>query len=94
MTKCFQTSELNLLEQNYLLIKVLILRIVEKTANYNQIQIQIIKELQPDVTTWYSIIRCAVEFTFAQIPSFTNACDILELVTRSLRRNANLERLG
>ena len=78
-------------------------RIVEKPDNYNQIQR--IRELQPDLaitgmahanplearginTKW------SVEFTFAQIHGFTNARDILELVTRPLRRNKNLENLG
>jgi light-independent protochlorophyllide reductase subunit N len=78
-------------------------RIVEKPDNYNQIQRM--RELQPDLaitgmahanplearginTKW------SVEFTFAQIHGFTNARDILELVTRPLRRNNNLENLG
>ena len=34
--------------------------------------------------------KWSVEFTFAQIHGFTNARDILELVTRPLRRNASL----
>jgi light-independent protochlorophyllide reductase subunit N len=38
--------------------------------------------------------KWSVEFTFAQIHGFTNARDILELVTRPLRRNNNLENLG
>jgi light-independent protochlorophyllide reductase subunit N len=38
--------------------------------------------------------KWSVEFTFAQIHGFTNARDILELVTRPLRRNHNLETLG
>nr|YP_010917766.1 ChlN [Encalypta ciliata]UVG41352.1 ChlN [Encalypta ciliata] len=78
-------------------------RIVEKPDNYNQIQRM--RELQPDLaitgmahanplearginTKW------SVEFTFAQIHGFTNARDVLELVTRPLRRNNNLENLG
>jgi light-independent protochlorophyllide reductase subunit N len=78
-------------------------RIVEKPDNYNQVQR--IREFQPDLaitgmahanplearginTKW------SVEFTFAQIHGFTNARDILELVTRPLRRNQALETLG
>jgi light-independent protochlorophyllide reductase subunit N len=78
-------------------------RIVEKPDNYNQIQRM--RELKPDLaitgmahanplearginTKW------SVEFTFAQIHGFTNARDVLELVTRPLRRNNNLENLG
>jgi light-independent protochlorophyllide reductase subunit N len=78
-------------------------RIVEKPDNYNQIQR--INEIKPDLvitgmahanplearginTKW------SVEFTFAQIHGFTNARDILELVTRPLRRNNSLKDLG
>jgi len=75
-------------------------RIVEKPDNYYQIHR--IRELQPDlvitgmahanplearnITTKWS-----VEFTFAQIHGFTNAREILDLVTRPLRRNKNLQ---
>ena len=38
--------------------------------------------------------KWSVEFTFAQIHGFTNARDILELVTRPLRRNNSLKGLG
>ena len=38
--------------------------------------------------------KWSVEFTFAQIHGFTNARDILELVTRPLRRNLALNQLG
>ncbi|MEL6381292.1 MAG: ferredoxin:protochlorophyllide reductase (ATP-dependent) subunit N, partial [Cyanobacteria bacterium J06626_18] len=77
--------------------------IIEKPDNYNQLQR--IKDLQPDlvitgmahanpleargITTKWS-----VEFTFAQIHGFGNARDILELVTRPLRRNNSLSELG
>ena len=37
--------------------------------------------------------KWSVEFTFAQIHGFTNARDILELVTRPLRRNNALKTL-
>jgi hypothetical protein len=38
--------------------------------------------------------KWSVEFTFAQIHGFSNARDVLELVTRPLRRNDNLKDLG
>jgi light-independent protochlorophyllide reductase subunit N len=77
--------------------------IVEKPDNYNQIQR--IEALKPDlvitgmahanpleargITTKWS-----VEFTFAQIHGFTNTRDVLELVTRPMRRNEALNGLG
>jgi len=101
--KRFQASELELLEQTCREMKVMMPRIVEKPDNYHQIQR--IRELMPDLaitgmahanpleargisTKW------SVEFTFAQIHGFTNARDILELVTRPLRRNSSLSELG
>lgn len=103
MDKRYQGAELALLENTCREMKTPMPKIVEKPDNYNQIQR--IKELQPDLvitgmahanplearginTKW------SVEFTFAQIHGFTNARDILELVTRPLRRNNNLESLG
>lgn len=103
MDKRFQSAELNLLEKSCIEMNVPIPRIVEKPDNYNQIQR--IRELQPDlvitglahanplearnITTKWS-----VEFTFAQIHGFTNSRDVLELVTRPLRRNQSLKNLG
>ena len=103
MDKRFQSAELQLLEKTCIEMNVPIPRIVEKPDNYNQIQR--IRELQPDlaitglahanplearnITTKWS-----VEFTFAQIHGFTNARDLLELVTRPLRRNQSLKNLG
>lgn len=103
MDKRFQASELNLLEKTCKEMKVSMPRIVEKPDNYNQIQR--IRALKPDlvitglahsnpleargITTKWS-----VEFTFAQIHGFINARDILELVTRPLRRNTHLKDLG
>jgi len=103
MDKRFQAAELRLLEQTCIKMGVPMPRIVEKPDNYNQVQR--IKELQPDlaitgmahanpleargITTKWS-----VEFTFAQIHGFANVREILELVTRPLRRNTNLEKLG
>lgn len=103
MDKRFQAAELSLLEETCIKMNVPMPRIVEKPDNYNQIQR--IRELQPDLaitgmahanpleargisTKW------SVEFTFAQIHGFTNARDILELVTRPLRRNQSLGNLG
>lgn len=103
MDRRFQSAELDLLEKTCWEMNVPMPRIVEKPDNYNQVQR--IRELQPDLaitgmahanplearginTKW------SVEFTFAQIHGFTNSRDILELVTRPLRRNQALEQLG
>nr|YP_003227063.1 photochlorophyllide reductase subunit N [Bryopsis hypnoides]ACX33753.1 photochlorophyllide reductase subunit N [Bryopsis hypnoides] len=102
MDKRYQSAELELLETTCYKMNVPIPRIVEKPDNYNQIQR--IRELQPDlVITGMGLAnplesrgintKWSVEFTFAQIHSFTNARDILELVTRPLRRNKNLQKL-
>lgn len=100
MDRRYQASELSLLQKTCEEMKVPFPRIVEKPDNYYQIHR--IRELQPDlvitgmahanplearnITTKWS-----VEFTFAQIHGFTNAREILELVTRPLRRNTNLQ---
>ena len=103
MDKRYQAAELQLLEKTCHEMDVPLPKIVEKPDNYNQIQR--INELNPDLvitgmahanplearginTKW------SVEFTFAQIHGFTNARDILELVTRPLRRNNSLKDLG
>ena len=103
MDKRFQAAELSFLEKTCREMNVPMPRIVEKPDNYHQIQR--IRELQPDLaitgmahanplearginTKW------SVEFTFAQIHGFTNSRDILELVTRPLRRNQSFEKLG
>ncbi|MEO1210673.1 MAG: ferredoxin:protochlorophyllide reductase (ATP-dependent) subunit N [Cyanobacteria bacterium J06638_20] len=103
MDKRYQAAELALLEQTCHEMNVPLPRIVEKPDNYNQLQR--INDLQPDLvitgmahanpleargisTKW------SVEFTFAQIHGFANARDILELVTRPLRRNSALKDLG
>ena len=79
------------------------LLLVEKPDNYKQLER--IRTLKPDLvitgmahanplearginTKW------SVEFTFAQIHGFTNSRDVLELVTRPLRRNASLQQLA
>jgi light-independent protochlorophyllide reductase subunit N len=103
MDKRFQAAELALLEKTCNEQNIPIPRIVEKPDNYYQMQR--IRELEPDlvitgmahanpleargITTKWS-----VEFTFAQIHGFSNAKEILELVTRPLRRNKNIEKLG
>lgn len=103
LDKRYQAAELLFLQNTCKKMSIPMPRIVEKPDNYNQIQRM--RELQPDLaitgmahanplearginTKW------SVEFTFAQIHGFTNARDILELVTRPLRRNNNLENLG
>nr|ABU88293.1 protochlorophyllide reductase ChlN subunit [Chlamydomonas moewusii] len=99
MDKRFQAAELALLEKTCSEMQVPLPRIVEKPDNYYQIQR--IRELEPDlvitgmahanpleargITTKWS-----VEFTFAQIHGFSNSREILELITRPLKRNKNL----
>ena len=103
MDKRYQAGELNLLEKTCTEMGVKIPLIVEKPDNYKQLER--IRKLQPDLvitgmahanplearginTKW------SVEFTFAQIHGFTNSRDILELVTRPLRRNSSLQQLA
>jgi light-independent protochlorophyllide reductase subunit N len=103
MDQRYQASELELLAKTCQAMNAPVPKIVEKPDNYNQVQR--IYELQPDLvitgmahanplearginTKW------SVEFTFAQIHGFSNARDILELVTRPLRRNNSLKELG
>ena len=103
MDKRYQAAELALLEKTCHDMGAPLPKITEKPDNYNQIQR--IQQLQPDLvitgmahanplearginTKW------SVEFTFAQIHGFANARDILELVTRPLRRNSSLRDLG
>jgi light-independent protochlorophyllide reductase subunit N len=103
MDKRYQKAELDFLAKTCQEMGVAMPKIVEKPDNYHQLQR--IKEMQPDLvitgmahanplearginTKW------SVEFTFAQIHGFTNSRDILELVTRPLRRNNNLKDLG
>ncbi|ERN42045.1 light-independent protochlorophyllide reductase, N subunit [Rubidibacter lacunae KORDI 51-2] len=103
MDKRYQGAELALLEQTCHEKGTPLPKIVEKPDNHNQLQR--ILELEPDLvitgmahanpleargidTKW------SVEFTFAQIQGFTNTRDLLELVTRPLRRNTHLKELG
>jgi light-independent protochlorophyllide reductase subunit N len=103
MDKRFQSAELELLQKTCEQMNVPIPRIVEKPDNYYQIQR--IKELQPDITITGMAhanpleargitTKWSVEFTFAQIHGFSNSREILELITRPLRRNNNLDTLG
>nr|YP_009364142.1 photochlorophyllide reductase subunit N [Hydrodictyon reticulatum]AQU64517.1 photochlorophyllide reductase subunit N [Hydrodictyon reticulatum] len=103
MDRRFQASELEFLEKTCFEMNVPIPRIIEKPDNYYQIQR--IRELQPDlvitgmahanpleargITTKWS-----VEFTFSQIHGFSNARQILDLVTRPLKRQKTLKNLN
>ena len=100
LDKRFQAAELKLLETTCLEMKCPLPRIVEKPDNYHQIQR--IHELKPDlVITGMGLAnplesrgintKWSVEFTFAQIHGFTNSRDILELVTRPIRRNSQIQ---
>lgn len=101
--KRYQKAELELLRATCLKMHVMIPKIVEKPDNYNQIDR--IKDLQPDLvitgmahanpleargisTKW------SVEFTFSPIHGFVNSRDVLELVTRPLRRNSSIPNLS
>nr|YP_010463867.1 protochlorophyllide reductase subunit N [Anemia phyllitidis]UUL71133.1 protochlorophyllide reductase subunit N [Anemia phyllitidis] len=103
MDKRYQAAELSLSKSTCKSMNTPMPRIVEKPDNYNQVQRM--HELKPDLaitgmahanpleargidTKW------SVEFTFAQIHGFTNARDVLELVTRPLRRNRGLSLPG
>nr|YP_004581333.1 ChlN subunit of protochlorophyllide reductase [Schizomeris leibleinii]AEH05357.1 ChlN subunit of protochlorophyllide reductase [Schizomeris leibleinii] len=96
LDKRYQAAEIQLLEKTCLEMNVPMPRIVEKPDNYYQVQR--IRELQPDlVITGMALsnpleargisTKWSVEFTFAQIHGFSNSKDVLELVTRPLRRN-------
>nr|YP_009314046.1 Protochlorophyllide reductase subunit N [Izziella formosana]SCW22300.1 Protochlorophyllide reductase subunit N [Izziella formosana] len=103
MDKRYQGAEIELLQQTCEKMNVKMPKIVEKPDNYNQLDR--IRDLQPDLvitgmahanplearginTKW------SVEFTFAQIHGFTNSKDILELITRPLRRNNGLQAIS
>nr|YP_010728881.1 photochlorophyllide reductase subunit N [Lithothamnion corallioides]WEA76970.1 photochlorophyllide reductase subunit N [Lithothamnion corallioides] len=102
MDRRYQKAELDLLEETCKKMQVMMPKIVEKPDNYNQLDR--IKDLEPDLvitgmahanplearginTKW------SVEFTFSPIHGFSNSRDILELVTRPLRRNSSLPNL-
>jgi light-independent protochlorophyllide reductase subunit N len=100
LDKRFQAAELELLEKTCQAMNFPCPRLVEKPDNYNQIQ-RILAEKPDLVITSMShanpleargiSTKWSVEFTFAQIHGFTNVRDILELVTRPIRRNQKLE---
>jgi light-independent protochlorophyllide reductase subunit N len=99
MDKRYQGAELAFLEKTCEKMGVFLPVIVEKPDNYNQVDR--IKDLEPDLvitgmahanplearginTKW------SVEFTFSQIHGFTNAKNILELISKPLlRENMN-----
>lgn len=98
MDKRYQGAELALLEKTCEKMGVFLPIIVEKPDNYNQVDR--IKDLEPDLvitgmahanplqarginTKW------SVEFTFAQIHGFTNARNILELITKCFLHEKN-----
>lgn len=100
MDKRYQLAELNLLQQTCVQMKVKLPKVVEKPDNYGQLDR--IKDLQPDLVVTGMAhanplearginTKWSVEFTFASIHGFTNASDILELITRPLRRNYTLQ---
>ena len=101
MDKRFQAGELALLEKTCIEMKVPFPRIVEKPDNYYQIQR--IKELKPDlVITGMAhanpleargiVTKWSVELTFAQIHGFTNAKDLIDLISKPLYRKQHLEK--
>ncbi len=93
LDKRYQVAELLLLQNTCKKMCVPMRRIVEKPDNYNQMQRM--RELQRDLTITGMAhanplearginTKWSVEFTFSQIHGFTNATDVLELVTRPL----------
>nr|YP_010987538.1 protochlorophyllide reductase subunit N [Hydrocytium acuminatum]WOR09583.1 protochlorophyllide reductase subunit N [Hydrocytium acuminatum] len=99
LDKRYQAAELALFQETCEKMGVPMPRIVEKPDNC--FQIQRIRELQPDlVITGMSLAnpleargintKWSVEFTFAQIHGFVNSRELVELVTRPLRRNQKL----
>ena len=103
MDKRYQAAELALLEKTCREMGVPTPTIVEKPDNYNQIQRIYAQDIDLVITGMAHAnplearginTKWSVEFTFAQIHGFTNARDVLELVTRPLRRNNSLKDLG
>lgn len=103
MDKRYQAAELALLEKTCHEMGVPTPRIVEKPDNYNQLQRIYAQNIDLVITGMAHAnplearginTKWSVEFTFAQIHGFGNARDILELVTRPLRRNNSLKELG
>jgi light-independent protochlorophyllide reductase subunit N len=103
MDKRYQAAELELLAKTCQEMGVPTPKIVEKPDNYNQIQRIYEQNIDLVITGMAHAnplearginTKWSVEFTFAQIHGFGNARDILELVTRPLRRNNSLKDLG
>jgi light-independent protochlorophyllide reductase subunit N len=100
MDRRYQAAELALLEKTCREMNTPMPRIVEKPDNYYQVQR--IREFKPDLVIT-GMAHCnpleargintkwSVELTFAQIHGFVNAREILELVTRPLRRNGLID---
>ena len=99
LDKRFQAAELELLQKTCYEMKVPLPRIVEKPDNYHQVQR--IKALQPDLAITGMAhanpleardinSKWSAEFSFSQIHGFTCVKDVLELITRPLRRNEKL----
>jgi light-independent protochlorophyllide reductase subunit N len=103
LDKRYQSAELQLLEKTCLEMGTFLPVVVEKPDNYNQIDR--ILDLSPDLvitgmahanplearginTKW------SVEFTFSQIHGFTNAKNILELISKPLQRQTTFHELG
>lgn len=99
LDKRYQSAELALLEKTCFEMNTKLPRLIEKPDNYNQIQ-RILAENPDLVITSMShanplearniSTKWSVEFTFAQIHGFSNVQNILELVTRPMRRNSRL----
>jgi light-independent protochlorophyllide reductase subunit N len=103
LDKRYQSNEIALLVKTCSNMNVEVPLINEKPDNYNQLRR--IRLLQPDLvitgmahanplearginTKW------STEFTFSQIHGFTNSRDVLELISRPLRRNLSLQQLA
>jgi light-independent protochlorophyllide reductase subunit N len=103
LDKRYQSNEITLLEKTCSNMNVGVPVINEKPDNYDQLRR--IRAMKPDLvitgmahanplearginTKW------STEFTFSQIHGFTNSRDILELISRPLRRNLSLQQLA
>jgi light-independent protochlorophyllide reductase subunit N len=103
MDKRYQLNEILLLEKTCTEMHVSLPVIVEKPDNFDQLKR--IKVLCPDLVVTGMAnanplearginTKWSVEFTFANIHGFGSSRDILELITRPLRRNNSLQQLG
>jgi light-independent protochlorophyllide reductase subunit N len=103
MDKRYQAAELELLAKTCQEMGVPLPNIVEKPDNYNQLQRIYDQDIDLVITGMAHAnpleargitTKWSVEFTFAQMHGFGNTRDILELVTRPMRRNEALKDLG